>query len=71
MHVMRIGVIDVGSNTTRLLVASAGPDGLVPLDKQKVRLSLGETTTAQDIQYVLAHLPPLLRPLLEEAAHPA
>ena len=42
MHVMRIGVIDVGSNTTRLLVASAGPDGLVPLDKQKVRLSLGE-----------------------------
>ena len=42
MHVMRIGVIDVGSNTTRLLVASAGSDGLVPLDKQKVRLSLGE-----------------------------
>jgi exopolyphosphatase / guanosine-5'-triphosphate,3'-diphosphate pyrophosphatase len=39
---MRIGVIDVGSNTTRLLVASAGPDGLVPLDKAKVRLSLGE-----------------------------
>jgi exopolyphosphatase/guanosine-5'-triphosphate,3'-diphosphate pyrophosphatase len=42
MGVMRIGVIDVGSNTTRLLVASAGPDGLVPLEKQKVRLSLGE-----------------------------
>jgi len=41
MHGMRIGVIDVGSNTTRLLVASAGSDGLVPLDKQKVRLSLG------------------------------
>jgi exopolyphosphatase / guanosine-5'-triphosphate,3'-diphosphate pyrophosphatase len=39
---MRIGVIDVGSNTTRLLVANAGPDGLVPLDKGKVRLSLGE-----------------------------
>jgi len=39
---MRIGVIDVGSNTTRLLVASAGPKGLVPLEKQKVRLSLGE-----------------------------
>ncbi len=39
---MRIGVIDVGSNTTRLLVADAGPDGLVPLDKRKVRLSLGE-----------------------------
>ena len=39
---MRIGVIDVGSNTTRLLVASAGPKGLVSLEKQKVRLSLGE-----------------------------
>jgi exopolyphosphatase/guanosine-5'-triphosphate,3'-diphosphate pyrophosphatase len=39
---MRIGVIDVGSNTTRLLVASAEPDGLVPLEKEKVRLSLGE-----------------------------
>lgn len=39
---MRIGVIDVGSNTTRLLVANAGPDGLVPLETQKLRLSLGE-----------------------------
>jgi exopolyphosphatase / guanosine-5'-triphosphate,3'-diphosphate pyrophosphatase len=39
---MRIGVIDVGSNTTRLLVASAGPDGLEPLETQKLRLSLGE-----------------------------
>jgi len=39
---MRIGVIDVGSNTTRLLVASAEPEGLDPLETQKVRLSLGE-----------------------------
>jgi exopolyphosphatase/guanosine-5'-triphosphate,3'-diphosphate pyrophosphatase len=39
---MRIGVIDVGSNTTRLLVANAGRAGLVPLEKQKERLSLGE-----------------------------
>jgi exopolyphosphatase/guanosine-5'-triphosphate,3'-diphosphate pyrophosphatase len=39
---MRIGVIDVGSNTTRLLVASAGPNSLVPLETQKLRLSLGE-----------------------------
>jgi exopolyphosphatase / guanosine-5'-triphosphate,3'-diphosphate pyrophosphatase len=39
---MRIGVIDVGSNTTRLLVADAKPDGLVPLEKEKVRLALGE-----------------------------
>ncbi len=39
---MKIGVIDVGSNTTRLLVASAGPKGVHALEKQKVRLSLGE-----------------------------
>ena len=39
---MRIGVIDVGSNTTRLLVASSAADGLVPLESEKVRLSLGE-----------------------------
>jgi exopolyphosphatase/guanosine-5'-triphosphate,3'-diphosphate pyrophosphatase len=39
---MRVGVIDVGSNTTRLLVASAGADGLDPLETQKMRLSLGE-----------------------------
>ena len=36
---MRIGVIDVGSNTTRLLVTDAG---LNPLETQKVRLALGE-----------------------------
>jgi exopolyphosphatase / guanosine-5'-triphosphate,3'-diphosphate pyrophosphatase len=39
---MRIGVIDVGSNTTRLLVASSAADGLVPLESEKVRLALGE-----------------------------
>jgi exopolyphosphatase / guanosine-5'-triphosphate,3'-diphosphate pyrophosphatase len=39
---MRIGVIDIGSNTTRLLVASARPGRLVPLGKEKVRLALGE-----------------------------
>lgn len=45
---MRIGVIDVGSNTTRLLLASAAPDGgLVPLDKAKVRLALGEEIERQ------------------------
>jgi len=39
---MRVGVIDVGSNTTRLLVAGFQSGELVPLDKAKVRLSLGE-----------------------------
>ena len=39
---MRVGVIDVGSNTTRLLVASAEPGGLDSLKTQKLRLSLGE-----------------------------
>jgi exopolyphosphatase/guanosine-5'-triphosphate,3'-diphosphate pyrophosphatase len=39
---MRVGVIDVGSNTTRLLVASAGPKGVDPLETRKLRLSLGE-----------------------------
>jgi len=39
---MRVGVIDVGSNTTRLLVANAAPDGLEPLETQKLRLALGE-----------------------------
>jgi exopolyphosphatase / guanosine-5'-triphosphate,3'-diphosphate pyrophosphatase len=45
---MRIGVIDVGSNTTRLLVASTGPGGLVPLDTQKLRLALGAEIERQD-----------------------
>jgi exopolyphosphatase/guanosine-5'-triphosphate,3'-diphosphate pyrophosphatase len=36
---MRIGVIDVGSNTTRLLVTDAA---LNPLETQKLRLALGE-----------------------------
>jgi exopolyphosphatase / guanosine-5'-triphosphate,3'-diphosphate pyrophosphatase len=44
---MRVGVIDVGSNTTRLLVASAGPDGLDPLETEKLRLSLGEEIERQ------------------------
>jgi exopolyphosphatase / guanosine-5'-triphosphate,3'-diphosphate pyrophosphatase len=39
---MRIGVIDVGSNTIRLLVASVEGDEVVPIEKGRVRLSLGE-----------------------------
>ena len=39
---MRIGVIDVGSNTIRLLVAEVAGGAIIPLDKERVRLSLGE-----------------------------
>ncbi|HXH98197.1 MAG TPA: hypothetical protein VNH40_13405, partial [Gaiellaceae bacterium] len=39
---MRVGVLDVGSNTIRLLVATVEQGEVVPLDKEKVRLSLGE-----------------------------
>ena len=38
---MQVGVVDVGSNTIRLLVARVGRDGMVPLEKERVRLSLG------------------------------
>ena len=39
---MRVGVIDVGSNTIRLLVADVEAGALVPVAKDKVRLGLGE-----------------------------
>jgi exopolyphosphatase/guanosine-5'-triphosphate,3'-diphosphate pyrophosphatase len=39
---MRIGVIDVGSNTIRLLVAAVEGSDVVPIEKGRVRLSLGE-----------------------------
>jgi cysteine desulfurase len=57
-----------GSEPSHVLTAMG-----VPRDAAlaAVRLSLGETTTMQDIEYVLAHLPPLLQPLLEEAVHSA
>src|ERR1700746_2326769 len=38
---MQIGVVDVGSNTIRLWGARVEADGLEPLDKERVRLSLG------------------------------
>jgi exopolyphosphatase/guanosine-5'-triphosphate,3'-diphosphate pyrophosphatase len=37
-----VGVLDVGSNTIRLLVASVEGGEIVPIDKEKFRLSLGE-----------------------------
>jgi exopolyphosphatase/guanosine-5'-triphosphate,3'-diphosphate pyrophosphatase len=39
---MRIGVVDVGSNTVRLLVARLEGDDVLPVTKARVRLSLGE-----------------------------
>jgi exopolyphosphatase/guanosine-5'-triphosphate,3'-diphosphate pyrophosphatase len=39
---MRIGVIDIGSNTIRLLVAEVDGGAVVPIAKERVRLSLGE-----------------------------
>lgn len=38
---MRIGVVDVGSNTTRLLLAKVEGAEIVPLEKERVRLALG------------------------------
>jgi exopolyphosphatase / guanosine-5'-triphosphate,3'-diphosphate pyrophosphatase len=39
---MRVGALDVGSNTIRLLVASVERGEVAPLGKDKVRLPLGE-----------------------------
>jgi exopolyphosphatase / guanosine-5'-triphosphate,3'-diphosphate pyrophosphatase len=38
---VRIGVVDVGSNTIRLLLAQVEGSTLVPIEKERVRLSLG------------------------------
>lgn len=38
---MRIGVVDVGSNTIRLLLARVEGGAVVPLEKERVRLALG------------------------------
>lgn len=54
-----------GSEPSHVLTAMG-----VPRDEAlgAVRLSLGETTTARDIEYLLAALPPLLVPLVENYA---
>jgi exopolyphosphatase / guanosine-5'-triphosphate,3'-diphosphate pyrophosphatase len=38
---MRVGVIDVGANTLRLLVAEAAPGGLSTVEERKARVGLG------------------------------
>ena len=42
MRHVRLGVLDVGSNTIRLLVADLKRGEIAPVAKVKVRLSLGE-----------------------------
>src|SRR3954447_11474871 len=39
---MRVGIIDVGSNTVRLLVASCSGNRLVPVHERRAFLGLGE-----------------------------
>jgi len=39
---MRVGVLDVESNTIRLLVASVDNGVITPIEKERVRLPLGE-----------------------------
>jgi exopolyphosphatase/guanosine-5'-triphosphate,3'-diphosphate pyrophosphatase len=42
MVVMRVGVLDVGSNTIRLLVASVDNGVIIPIEKERFRLPLGD-----------------------------
>lgn len=42
----RIGTMDVGTNTTRLLVAETSPDGLVDLDRRLIFTRLGQGVDA-------------------------
>lgn len=52
-----------GSEPSHVLTAMG-----VPVDEAlgAVRLSLGRTSTADDVQYLLQHLPPLLAPRMQE-----
>lgn len=55
---MRIGVVDVGSNTIRLLLAQVDGRDLVPIEKERVRLSLGaeieHTGVVSDVSIAVA-----------------
>ncbi len=39
---MKVGIVDIGSNTVRLLVAATGAEGLVPVEEAREHLFLGE-----------------------------
>ncbi len=47
---MRVAVVDVGSNTIRLLVAVAGNDGLETVEERQARVGLG--AEVEDLGYV-------------------
>jgi len=49
MALMRVGVIDVGANTVRLLVAEAAPRGVVEVYRARVHLGLGEDIAAEGL----------------------
>jgi len=55
---MRIGVVDVGSNTIRLLLARVEGGAIVPLEKERVRLALGaeieQTGVVSDVSIATA-----------------
>ena len=52
-----------GSEPSHVLTAMGVPEDQA---LATVRLSLGRTSTVDDVQYLLENLPPLLRPLLQE-----
>ena len=43
---MRVAVVDIGSNSTRLLVADVGEDGVEELDRRSIVTRLGEGVDA-------------------------
>jgi exopolyphosphatase/guanosine-5'-triphosphate,3'-diphosphate pyrophosphatase len=42
MRAMRVGIVDVGANTVRLLVAARGPRGIDVVREERVQVGLGE-----------------------------
>jgi exopolyphosphatase / guanosine-5'-triphosphate,3'-diphosphate pyrophosphatase len=42
MRSVRVGIVDVGANTVRLLVAVRGPRGIDPVREERVHVGLGE-----------------------------
>jgi exopolyphosphatase/guanosine-5'-triphosphate,3'-diphosphate pyrophosphatase len=49
MALMRVGVIDVGANTVRLLVTDSAPRGVAEVYRARVQLGLGEDIAADGV----------------------